>query len=184
VRVEVKGQAAGPSGHFAGSWPGVRVDLTRNPGSNSDRHGDRIHPLWILQRDAGGAVSNAEVNDLPLNGRNYQALLACAGRDVAAGRLAVDAEHQQCSSDETVWLVDGIPTLILRRRSIAIAEAADGYGVDSAIDAIQEFNVMESPKAEYGWKPGAQVNVGVRRNNTYQARYAFGVPTASMPQRL
>ena len=30
------------------------------------------------------------------------------------------------------------------------------------IDAIQEFNLMENPKAEYGWKPGAIVNVGIK----------------------
>jgi hypothetical protein len=29
------------------------------------------------------------------------------------------------------------------------------------IDAIQEFNLEENPKAEYGWKPGAVVNVGI-----------------------
>jgi hypothetical protein len=44
------------------------------------------------------------------------------------------------------------------------------------IDAIQEFNLMENPKAEYGWKPGAVVNVGIKSgtNTLHGAAYAFG----------
>src|SRR5256712_13473216 len=44
------------------------------------------------------------------------------------------------------------------------------------IDAIQEFNLMENPKAEYGWKPGAVVNVGIRSgtNAFHGSAYAFG----------
>jgi len=47
---------------------------------------------------------------------------------------------------------------------------------DPAIDAIQEFNLMENPKAEYGWKPGAVVNVGIKSgtNTLHGAAYAFG----------
>src|ERR1700730_11869013 len=44
------------------------------------------------------------------------------------------------------------------------------------IDAIQEFNLEENPKAEYGWRPGAIVNVGVKSgtNTMHGAAYAFG----------
>src|SRR5262249_41434828 len=44
------------------------------------------------------------------------------------------------------------------------------------IDAIQEFNLQENPKAEYGWKPGAVVNVGIRSgtNAFHGSAYAFG----------
>src|ERR1700694_693801 len=44
------------------------------------------------------------------------------------------------------------------------------------VDAIQEFNMEENPKAEYGWKPGAVVNVGIRSgtNTPHGAAYAFG----------
>src|SRR5438445_2239388 len=44
------------------------------------------------------------------------------------------------------------------------------------IDAIQEFNLMENPKAEYGWKPGAVVNVGIKSgtNTLHGSAYAFG----------
>jgi len=44
------------------------------------------------------------------------------------------------------------------------------------IDAIQEFNTQQVPKAEYGWKPGAVVNVGLRSgdNTLHGTAYAFG----------
>src|SRR5258706_1825789 len=44
------------------------------------------------------------------------------------------------------------------------------------IDAIQEFDMQEDPKAEYGWKPGAVVNVGIRSgtNSYHGSLYAFG----------
>src|SRR5260370_40212955 len=55
------------------------------------------------------------------------------------------------------------------------------------IEAIQEFNAEENPPAEYGWKPGAIVNVGLKsgtndvhgsvydfeRNNAFDARNFF-----------
>src|SRR5204862_1304644 len=70
------------------------------------------------------------------------------------------------------------------------------------IDAIQEFNAQENPPAEYGWKPGAIVNLGIKsgtndvhgtaydfeRNNAFDARNFFNPTTdpvtgAPSPQR-
>ncbi len=44
------------------------------------------------------------------------------------------------------------------------------------IDAIQEFNTEQNPKAEYGWEPGSVINVGVKSgtNSLHGAAYAFG----------
>ena len=44
------------------------------------------------------------------------------------------------------------------------------------IDAIQEFTTIESPKAEYGWKPGVTVSVGLKSgtNSLHGTAYAFG----------
>src|SRR5438445_12288004 len=67
------------------------------------------------------------------------------------------------------------------------------------IDAIQEFNLEENAKAEYGWKAGAGVNVGIRSgtNALHGSAYAFGrsgslaarnffnpAPTPALPQGL
>ena len=44
------------------------------------------------------------------------------------------------------------------------------------IDAIQEFNVEENPRAEFGWKPGSVVNVSIKSgtNTIHGTAYAFG----------
>jgi len=42
------------------------------------------------------------------------------------------------------------------------------------VDAIQEFNTEISPKAEYGWKPGAVVNAGVKSGTNVFHGTAYG----------
>jgi hypothetical protein len=56
-----------------------------------------------------------------------------------------------------------------------------GYRVGDAasilpIDAIQEFNTAQNPKAEYGWRDGSVINVGVKSgtNGLHGTAYAFG----------
>ena len=55
-----------------------------------------------------------------------------------------------------------------------------GIAGDSAtilpIDSIQEFNLQQNPPAEYGWKPGAVVNVGLKSgtNSIHGTAFAFG----------
>ena len=48
------------------------------------------------------------------------------------------------------------------------------------IDAIQEFNTQQNPKAEYGWKPGAIVNIGIKSgtNSLHGTAYTFGRDSA------
>jgi hypothetical protein len=48
------------------------------------------------------------------------------------------------------------------------------------IDAIQEVKIEENPKAEYGGKPGAVVNVGIKSgtNSIHGTAYAFGRDSA------
>ena len=44
------------------------------------------------------------------------------------------------------------------------------------IDAIQDFNIQQDPKAEVGWKPGVAINVGLKSgtNSIHGTAYAFG----------
>jgi hypothetical protein len=47
------------------------------------------------------------------------------------------------------------------------------------IDAIQEFNTEQNPKAEFGWKPGAIVDAGIKSgsNTIHGTAFAFGRDT-------
>jgi len=43
------------------------------------------------------------------------------------------------------------------------------------LTAIQEFNVQSSPEADYGWKPGAIINIGIKSgtNSLHGSAYYF-----------
>ena len=54
--------------------------------------------------------------------------------------------------------------------------AAGDAGTMLPIDAINEFQTQQNPRAEYGWKPGAVVNVGIKSgsNSFHGTAYAYG----------
>src|SRR6266852_9717301 len=145
----------------------IRVDLSLQPG-------DQVQTITITESvplvettnaTLGGTLNNADINDLPLNGRNYQSLLALRpGVMIQPGGSPWTQSTNNIRPDESVWLVDGVMnTNFYDNRPVT---GASSFITDGAtilpIDAIQEFNLEENPKAEYGWKPGAVVNVGIR----------------------
>jgi hypothetical protein len=182
VRVEVKGfKRLDRPGIVLEVGQELRVDLTPQPGDQTQTVTvtEAIPLVDPTSATLGGAVSNAEVNDLPLNGRNYQNLLGLRpGVMLQPGGSPWTQSTNNVRPDETAWMVDGVLNAnFFDGRSIANSGSpVTDMASILPIDAIQEFNVMESPKAEYGWKPGAQVNVGVRSgtNTFHGSAYAFG----------
>jgi len=159
----------------------IRVDLTLQPG-------DQVQTITITESiplvettnaTLGGTLNNADINDLPLNGRNYQYLLSLRpGVMVQPGGGPWTQSTNNIRPDESGWMVDGV--LNASFYDARPVTGASSFITDGAtilpIDAIQEFNLEENPKAEYGWKPGAVVNVGIRSgtNTLHGAAYAFG----------
>jgi hypothetical protein len=130
----------------------------------------------------GGTLSNREINDLPLNGRNYENLLQLRPgvmRYPGGGFSTTSANGLR--AEDNAYLVDGL----FNSEPFSGQSIINGAGIagDSAtilpVDAIQEFNLQQNPPAEYGWKPGAIVNVGVKSgtNNIHGTAYAFGRAT-------
>ena len=58
--------------------------------------------------------------------------------------------------------------------------AGGDAGTILSVDSIDEFKTQENPRAEYGWKPGTIVNVGIKSgtNNIHGTAFAFGRDTA------
>ena len=80
--------------------------------------------------------------------------------------------------EHNVYILNGIDT-IEGFSSQSVVNATGVFGDSTSIlpiDAIQEFNTQEVPKAEYGWKPGAIVNVGLKSgtNSLHGTAYSFG----------
>jgi hypothetical protein len=159
----------------------VRVDLTVQPGEQTQTVTvtEAIPLVETTSATLGGTLNNAVINDLPLNGRNYQNLLGLRpGVMVQPGGSPWTQSVNGVRPDETVWMVEGVINVNFHDyRPLANSPSpfTDGATI-LPVDAIQEFNLEENPKAEYGWKPGAVVNVGIKSgtNNLHGSAYAFG----------
>ena len=159
----------------------IRVDLTVQPGEQAQTVTvtEAIPLIETSNATLGGTLNNTDINDIPLNGRNYQNLLSLRpGVMIQPGGSPWTQSTNNSRPDETVWMVDGVFNAnFADRRPIVNSPSpfTDGATI-LPIDAIQEFNLEEDPKAEYGFSPGAVVNVGVRSgtNNLHGSAYAFG----------
>lgn len=127
----------------------------------------------------GGTINNQTINDLPLNGRDYQKLLTLRpGVMIYPGGGGWDQSANGIRPESNAYIVDGMtddePFSAL---SVINAPGLTGDAVTVIpIDAIQEFNTLINPKAEYGWKPGVTVTVGLKSgtNDIHGTAYAFG----------
>jgi Carboxypeptidase regulatory-like domain/TonB dependent receptor len=126
----------------------------------------------------GGTLSNKEINDLPLNGRNYENLLQLRPgvmRYPGGGFSTTSANGLR--AEDNAYLIDGL----FNSEPFSGQSIINGAGIagDSAtilpVDSIQEFNLQQNPPAEYGWKPGAIVNVGLKSgtNSLHGTAYGF-----------
>src|ERR1700704_4180734 len=149
----------------------VRLDVSLAPGAVSDTITitESIPLVETTNATLGGTLNNADINDMPLNGRNYQSLLALRpGVVIQPGGGPWTQSSNNVRPDESGWMLDGVINVnFYDARPIANMPSpfTDGATI-LPIDAIQEFNLEENPKAEFGWKPGAVVNVGIRSGTT------------------
>ena len=83
---------------------------------------------------------------------------------------------------DNVFMVDGINASdpwMGQSVMNSVMNAGDA-GTLLPVDAIDEFKTEENPRAEFGWKPGAVVNVGIKSgtNSLHGSAYAYGRDTA------
>ena len=162
----------------------VRVDVILQPGEATQTVvvNEEVPLLNTTSATLGGTLSNQEINDLPLDGRNYENLLQLRPGVVRyPGGGFSTTSTDGLRAEDNVYLVDGL----FNSEPFSGQSIINGAGIagDSAtilpIDAIQEFNLIENPPAEYGWKPGAIVNVGLKSgtNGLHGTGFAFGRDT-------
>src|SRR5579871_5279392 len=190
VRAEAKGfKTADHSGLLLQVSESIRVDLVLQPGEQAQTItvSGEVPAIDTTDATLGGAVSNNDINSLPLNGRNFQRLL-----ELRPGVVYISQGSRSGSSSTNgrrtggdLLLVEGIPQIDQAFGGSSINAAYTSSGEDAAsilpIDAIQEFATMQSPKAEYGFKDGSVVSVGVKSgtNNLHGTAYAYGRDAAA-----
>ena len=159
----------------------AQVDLTLSPGNVNETievSGD-VPLVNTSSATLGGTLSNKEINDLPLNGRNYENLLQLRPGVVRypGGGFSTTSSNG-LRAEDNAYFVEGL----FNSEPYSGQAIINGAGIagDSAtilpIDAIQEFNIQQNPPAEYGWKPGSVVNVGLKSgtNGLHGTAFAFG----------
>ena len=158
----------------------VRVDLTVQPGEQEQTVTvtEAIPLVETTNATLGGTLDNADIVDMPLNGRNYQNLLALRpGVMLQVGGGPWTQSTNGVRPDESVWMIDGVinHNFFDARPIAGMSSPITDAATILPIDSIQEFNLMENPKAEYGWSPGAVVNVGIRSgtNSLHGTAYGF-----------
>src|SRR5467141_3392060 len=178
----------------------IRLDMTMQPGSVSEvvEVTEQVPLVETTNDTLGGTFANKSINDLPLNGRDFQNLVVLrpgVQRSSGGGFLSISSNGNR--PEDNNFIVDGTDNNDPYYATTVInAEGVQGTpGSILPIDAIQEFNAVENPPADYGWKPGAIINLGIKsgtndlhgtaydfeRNNWFDARNFFN--TAPDPQK-
>lgn len=159
----------------------TRVDFTLQPGAQTQTVTVTSEAPAVDTTDAtlGGTVSNAAILALPLNGRNFERLLQLRpGVVTDPGAGAGDSSTNGRRSGNDLLLVEGIPLIGPSNGGTTLNSVYRTGDSNSLlpIDAIQEFNTEQNPKAEYGWRDGSVIDVGVKSgtNDLHGAAYAFG----------
>jgi hypothetical protein len=182
VRAEAKGfQTQEHSGILVQVGENIRVDLTLSPGEQTQTVTVTGEVPSINTTDAtlGGAVTNQSINDLPLNGRNFERLLQLRPGTVFAvgsGTGTTQTNGRRNANDSL--RVEGITEVNSSQGATLLNQVYQGGDSSSSvpIDAIQEFSTEQNPKAEYGFRDGAVINVGIKSgtNSIHGTAYAFG----------
>jgi len=180
----------------------IRVDAALHPGSVSTTVSVTSEaPIINTTNDVlGSTFSNAAINELPLQGRDFQNLVTLQPgiqREPGGGFLTITANGNRATDNN--FIVDGIDDNDAYYGETVLNEpgVTGTPATHLPIDAIQEFNVQSSPEADYGYKPGAVINLGIKsgtnqvhgtayyftRNNALDARNYFnpiGTPISAL----
>ncbi len=159
----------------------VRADFALQPGNVTETLTitEEVPLINTTSATLGGTLSNKEINDLPLNGRNYENLLQLRpGVMRYPGGGFSTTSSNGLRAEDNAYFIEGL----FNSEPYSGQAIVNGAGIagDSAtilpIDAIQEFNLQQNPPAEYGWKPGSVVNVGLKSgtNNLHGTAFGFG----------
>jgi len=158
----------------------VRVDLKLQPGAISETLEVTAEGELVDTTDStlNGVLSNKAINELPLQGRDFQNLLPLhpgVQRTPGGGFHSVTSNGNR--PDDNNFFIDGADDNDVYYGETVVNEAGVA-GTPASIlplDAIQEFNTQESPSADYGVKPGVVMNLGLKSgtNAVHGTAYYF-----------
>ena len=162
----------------------IRIDLTLQPGAQTQTVTvtGEAPTMNTTNAQTGGTLENKLLEDLPINGGSYRALVSVLPGVTKLPGSGVD--DQSTNGGGVEWdnyMLDGLYDV-----SVWVNQATVGSVTSSGdttllpIDAIQEINLVSNPKAEFGYYPGTTVDVGLKSgtNDIHGSAWAFGRGTA------
>ncbi|HMK30765.1 MAG TPA: carboxypeptidase-like regulatory domain-containing protein [Terriglobales bacterium] len=170
----------------------IRADFALKPGAATEVitvTGEQALVDTVTDQ-LGGTLTNKFINELPLQGRDFQNLLGLRPgmqRTPGGGFHSVTSNGNRLEDNN--YIVDGVDDNDIYYGETVINDAGV-QGTPAShlpLDAIQEFNTEQNQSADYGWKPGAVVNIGLKsgtnqyhgtgyyfhRNSAFDARNYF-----------
>ncbi len=158
----------------------AQVNLRLQPGAVSETVEVSADEALLDTTDStlNGVVGNKAINELPLEGRDFQNLLPLhpgVQRTPGGGFQSITSNGNR--PDENNFFIDGATDNDVYYGESVVNEAGI-QGTPASflpLDAIQEFNTQESPSAEYGDKPGVVMNLGLKSgtNDIHGSAYYF-----------
>ncbi len=182
LRVEFKGfKTFSRQGMQIGVGQEAKVDVTMEPGEQTQTVTvtEEIPLVETTSATLTGNITTDKIADLPLNGRNFVNLLALRpGFLNQPGGGGGNTSSMGLRPGDSMFLIDGLNMYEWGQGQQLLngnSPAGDANTI-LPIDAIQEFNIQQNPKAEFGWKPGVAINVGLKSgtNSIHGTAYAFG----------
>jgi hypothetical protein len=125
-----------------------------------------------------GVLSNKAINELPVQGRDFQNLLTLhpgVQRTPGGGFHSTSSNGNRL--DDNNYLIDGANDNDAYWGETVVGDAGV-QGTPASLlplDAIQEFDTQEQPQADFGAKPGLVMNIGLKSgtNNIHGTAYYF-----------
>ena len=159
----------------------IRVDVQLVPGevTQTVQVTEAVPLVDTTSVTIGGTLSNQVINDLPINGRNFENLLILRpGLMITPGGGSLTQTTNGLRPEDNNYMIEGLDSNdAFSGQSITNSTLPSGDAATILpIDAIQEFNTEVNAPAEFGRKPGAVVNVALKSgtNSLHGSAYAFG----------
>jgi Carboxypeptidase regulatory-like domain/TonB dependent receptor len=158
----------------------VRMDLKLQPGAITETMSVTAEGELADTTDStlNGVLSNQAINELPLQGRDFQNLLPLhpgVQRTPGGGFHSVTSNGNR--PDDNNFYIDGADDNDAYYGETVVNDAGISGTPASflPLDSIQEFNTQESAGADYGVKPGVIVNMGIKSgtNQVHGTAYYF-----------
>ncbi len=157
----------------------AKVDFKLEVGTQSETITVQgVSPLVEFSDKLNNYVDKERIDTIPLSGRDFNSLLAVTPgvqRAAGGGFLAVNISGARTTSNN--YMIDGISNND-RYYGDSVLNQTGVVGVPATLvpmDAIAEFNVQQTPSAEFGVKGGAAINVVMKAgsNQPHGTSYYF-----------